>query len=151
LKEDQVRDVLDEVVENAGANRELLKGCGRQVVVDWVFTMLLAGVTCLKHEGFHEEREWRAIYSPRRRASQLMESSTESVGGVPQLVYKIPLDGSVSGKLADIEFSRIFDRLIVGPSQYSWPMCEAFTEALTKAGVPNAAERVCVSGIPIRT
>lgn len=151
LRDDQVRDLLDEVVGNVSADLEFLRGCGRQTIVDWVFTMLLSGVTCLKHEGFHEEREWRAIYSPRRRPSQLMESSTETLSGVPQLVYKIPLDVTASVNLADLEFSRIFDRLIVGPSQYSWPMFEAFTEALTEAGVPNSADRVCISGIPIRT
>ena len=37
--------------------------------------MLVAGVTCLKHEGFHEEREWRVLYAPNRTASPLMEHS----------------------------------------------------------------------------
>lgn len=151
LRDDQVQELLDEVVGNIGANKEFLAGRGRQEIVGWVFTMLLSGVTCLKHEGFHEEREWSAIYSPRRRPSRLMGSSIEAVSGIPQLVYKVPLDATTSPDLADLEFSRIFDRLIVGPSQYSWPMLEAFAEALTQAGVPGSAERVFVSGIPIRT
>jgi hypothetical protein len=151
LKEDQVHRVLDDVVENVRTNREFLKGCGRQVVVDWVFTMLLGGVTCLKHEGFHEEREWRAIYGLRRRPSKIIESSTEAVNGIPQLICKIPLDATASTSLSGIDFPRIFERLIIGPSQYSWPMYEAFTDALAKSGVASPAERVCISGIPIRT
>jgi Protein of unknown function (DUF2971) len=151
LTEDQVQQLLGEVVENVGANREFLKNCGHPVVVGWIFTMLLAGVTCLKHDGFHEEKEWRAIYSPRRRPSTLMGHSTEVIGSVPQLVCKIPLDAAVSPDLSDLEFSQIFDRLIIGPSQYSWPMLEAFSEALSASGVPNAAEKVRISGIPIRT
>ena len=151
LKEDQVHRVLDEVADNVRANREFLKSCGRQVVVDWVFTMLLGGVTCLKHEGFHEEREWRAIYGLRRRPSKMIESSTETVNGIPQRICKIPLDATASTTLSDIDFSRIFDRLIIGPSQYSWPMYEAFTDGLAKSGVVNPTERVCISGIPIRT
>ena len=35
--------------------------------------------------GFEEEREWRAIYTPKRAASPLIISSTEVIGGVPQI------------------------------------------------------------------
>lgn len=151
LTGEQVHARLDEVVGNVAENREFLKQCGRQTVVDWVFTMLVAGVTCLKHEGFREECEWRAIYSPNRRPSPLMESSTEIVSGVPQPIYKLPLDATGSPALAHLDFSRIFDRLIIGPSQYSLPMTAAFAEALTKTGVEDALKRVWISGIPIRT
>ena len=53
--------------------------------------------------------------------------------------------------LADLDFSRMFYRLIVGPSPYPWPMYEAFREALTTAGIADAQERVWNSRIPIRT
>jgi hypothetical protein len=112
--------------------------------------MLLAGVVCLKHEGFHEEREWRAIYAPNRWPSQFMESSTEVIVGVPQIVYKIPLDATVSESLADLDLSSILERLIVGPSPYPWPIYEAFVAELNKLGIEDAQNRVRVSGIPIR-
>jgi len=117
-----------------------------------VFLMLVAAVTCLKHEGFREEREWRAIYSPYRLPSSLMECSTKVVGGVPQAVYSIPFDETVSRALSELEFSRIFDRLIIGPTPYAFPICEAMTAALTEAGIPPevAKQKVFVSGIPIR-
>ena len=79
-----------------------------------------------------------------------MESSTEVVSGVPQVVYKVPLDASVSDQIADLDFTRIFDHLIIGPTPYPWPIYSAFVDELTKAGVANSAERVRVSGIPIR-
>ena len=104
----------------------------------------------LKHEGFQEEREWRTVYAPNRWPSSLMESGTEVVSGVPQIVFKIPMDVTKSEKLADLDFSRIFDRLILGPSPYPRPMYQAFVDALKKAGVENAQDRVSVSGIPIR-
>lgn len=113
--------------------------------------------TLTKHEGFHEEREWRAIYAPTLGAyapalgpSPLMESSTEVVSGVPQVVYKVPLDASVSDQIADLDFTQIFDHLIIGPTPYPWPIYSVFVDELTKAGVANSAERVRVSGIPIR-
>ena len=113
--------------------------------------MLVAGVCCLKHEGFHEEREWRVIYSPDHLASPLIESSTETIQGIPQIVYKLPLDGTVSDALADLDFPRLFDRLIIGPSPFSWPMYQSFVAELKKAGVADAEQRVFPSGIPIRS
>jgi len=80
-----------------------------------------------------------------------MEISTEVVAGVPQVLYKIPLDSSVSPLLADLDISQIFDRLIVGPSSYPWAMYEAFVGALAASGVQGAPERVWTSNIPIRT
>jgi hypothetical protein len=151
LTEEQTHAVLAEVIANLGTSRDFLTSIDRQLVVEVVFMMLLAGVTCLKHEGFREEREWRAIYCPRFYSSPLMESAIEVVGGVPQLIYKLPLDVKASPALADLEFSRMFHRLIIGPSPYPWPMFEAFRTALTEAGVGDAQNRVWSSGIPIRT
>jgi hypothetical protein len=80
-----------------------------------------------------------------------VECSTEVVAGVPQIVHKVPLDGSASPLIADLGFAQVFDRLIVGPTPYPWPIYGAFVEALKAAGVPNAEELVFVSNIPIRT
>jgi hypothetical protein len=115
-----------------------------------VFTALLAGVACIKHEGFHEEREWRVIYTPKRAQSPLIIPSTEVIGGVPQIVYQLPLDRSSSPDLADLDLATMFDRLIVGPSPYPWAMYEGFVDALTKIGVSDAVNRVYASEIPLR-
>lgn len=150
LKQEEVHAEIEAVIDNIHTNRDFLCAIDRQALLAYTFNMLVTGVTCLKHEGFHEEREWRVIYAPMRRPSPLVERSTEMVGGVPQVIYKIPLDVGVSNDLAGLEFAHIFDRLIIGPSQYPWAMYEAFVDALTKAGVPDAPARVCTSGIPIR-
>jgi hypothetical protein len=151
LTEDQVHKVIGDIINNISASRDFLRSVDRPIVLGTVFNMFIAGVTCLKHEGFHEEREWRAIYSPKRTPSPLMDFSIEVVGGVPQLIYKIPLDASVSPALADLEFVKMFDRMIIGPSPYPWPIFEAFVATLTKSGISDAAKRVFVSSIPIRS
>jgi hypothetical protein len=150
--EAEAHSPLHQATANIKAHNEFLRSVDRQMVVGSVLSMLVIGVTCLKHEGFREEREWRAIYLPHNLPSPLMESSTEVIGGVPQVIYKVPLDVSVSPALSGLEFSSIFDRLIIGPSQYPFPMYEAFTGALVKAGVPQetAKRRVFISGIPLR-
>ena len=97
LSQKEAHDVLLEVIANVNAECSFLRTLDRPLIVRIIFGMLLAGVVCLKHEGFREEREWRAIYSPKRWPSEIMEHSTEVVAGVPQVVYKIPLDVKVHG------------------------------------------------------
>jgi hypothetical protein len=153
LTEEEIHNQIFLVMENVTKKSAWLANVKREFVVNSVFLMLLTGVTCLKHEGFREEREWRGIYSPHRTPSAHMKSSPKTINGVPQLIYELPLDERVAPELAGLEFSRVFDRLIVGPTQYAWPMFEAFRDALDKAGVPPEAEqqRIFISGIPIRS
>jgi len=147
LTETEFVEVFNDVLVNVQTNRDFLSSLKTELIIATVFNMLVSGVTCLKHEGFKEEREWRAIYSPIRSPSNLIEPSIEAIDGVPQPIYKIPLDEKKGP--SSLEFSRIFDSLIIGPTQYATPMFDAFNEALINAGVVNP--RVSISGIPIRT
>jgi hypothetical protein len=151
LREEDAHKVMAGVIEKLPGNREFLVSIPREMLVGTVFNMLVGAVTCLKHEGFREEREWRVIYSPDRMASPLMKSFVESVGGIPQTIYKLPIDGGLDPALADLDLVRIFDRLIVGPSQFSLAMYEAFVKTLTSIDIEKAETRVLVSGIPIRS
>jgi hypothetical protein len=151
LTEDEATSVINSVITNVKAEAGFLCTVDRQIVIGTIFQTLLEGVTCLKHEGFKEELEWRGIYCPKLRSSPLIEQSTEIIAGVPQLVYKFPLDATVSPVFASLDFARVFDRLIIGPSPYPWVMYEAFGDALTRAGVTDAPRRVWTSNIPIRS
>ncbi len=151
LTEAEVHNVIEDVIRNIETNAEFLRSVDRQVIIANVFNMLLAGVTCLKHEGFREEREWRAIYSPKVLPSSLMESSMEIVAGVPQIIHKIPLDANASPILAELDIAAMFDRLIIGPSPYPLAMYEAFRTVLTTAGVADAGSKIFASLIPIRS
>jgi hypothetical protein len=150
MNEAQVHAELDAIVQNVQRETDFLRTVDRQVLINTIFLMFLAAAACSKHEGFLEEREWRILYSPDRWPSPIVESSTETIDGVPQLIYKIPLDVSASPALEQIDFARMFDRLIIGPSPYPWVMYRAFVEALKSAGVADADQRVVASNIPIR-
>jgi hypothetical protein len=144
---------MHEVVEQVRANCDFLKSLDRSIIVGSVFYMCLGAVTCMKHEGFKEEREWRAIYSTFDTSDDatVMERSIETVDGVPQIVCKVPLDKTVSPLLEPLDFARIFDRLIIGPSSYPWVMYEAFCNALADSGVQDSGKKVINSTIPIRS
>ena len=146
----ETHEQIASVVANIGAEAEFLKSTDRQTIFRFVVSMFVAGVVCLKHEGFREEQEWRLIYSPNRWASPHVKVETRVVGGVPQTIYKLPFDASVSPDIAELDLPRIFDRLIIGPTPYPWVMYQAFVMALKDAGVADAETRVFCSGIPIR-
>lgn len=150
LTEGEMHAVADEVAGNMATEAAYLRTVDPAIVQSYVFIMLLAAVTCLKHEAFQEEQEWRAIYTPQILSSPLMRADVENVGGVPQHVYKLPLDKGVSSAVAELDLAALIDRIIVGPSPYPWVIYNAFVEELTKVGVANAADKVFTSGIPIR-
>ena len=140
LTDKEVYNIIAEIMHKVQENADFLRTLDHREIVAYLFTMLIAGVTCLKHEGFKEEREWRAVYSPGRASSPLIELSTEVIGGIPQIIHKIPLDATVSADIAALDIAAIFDRLIIGPSSYPVAITEAFTRALTAAGVANAKD-----------
>ncbi len=64
FKNEEAEQLVSEVPKNVMANINFLKTVERQEIVTWIFSMLLLGVTCAKHEGFREEKEWRIVHSP---------------------------------------------------------------------------------------
>ena len=150
LQEHQVHAVIEEIIENCKREAEFLKTSGAETIRAMLFMMLFAGATSLKHEGFHEEREWRAIYSPQLFPSKLMEKTLKTVAGVPQHIFLLPMDERVSAALHEIDLTHALDRVIIGPTQYPWVLRDALIEVLTEIGIPSPSERVQLSQIPIR-
>lgn len=145
---------IEEVINNIKNNTSFLESTSPDLVAGVISSMILANVVCMKHKGFKEEREWRCVYLPKcltsEVSSRLIESCVEEVAGVPQVVYKIPLDSAVDPVLSDVDFCNIFHGLIIGPSKYPYAMYEAFCQELKKAGVSDAESKVRASDIPVR-
>lgn len=80
--EKEAHKVIDDVITNIHAECAFLKELGHPVLVQMVFRMLLFGVVSLKHQGFDEEQEWRAIYQPKIVASPLMKSTIKVITGI---------------------------------------------------------------------
>jgi hypothetical protein len=149
--DEDVKREFDSVINNVRANRDYLSGIERTNLLNYVFNLLVTTVITLKHEGFHEEREWRIIHSPKRAPSSHLESSIEIVGGVPQQIYKIPFRNDPDAGISGMAPNELLDRVIIGPTQFPWAMYEAFVAVLDGAGIKDAASRVLVSQIPVRT
>jgi hypothetical protein len=142
---------LNQIVANIKEHQGFLRGIERQAVQAQLQGMLAGTAICLKHEGFHEEREWRVIHSPARHVANHIQSSIEVIGGLPQRICKIPLRSNPEAGLTGLDPDEMIDRVIIGPTQYQAAMFDAFVSVLTEAGVREAVNRVVISQIPVRT
>src|SRR5262249_10178299 len=142
---DDFNKELLRVVRNIGERCDFLRTVPRENQVAAIVNMLTFAAACTKHPGFAEEREWRIIYLPRMQESKVLERSVETINGVPQTVYKIPLKDFPEEGLTGIELPSLVERVIVGPSLYPWPLYEAFVSVLKDAGVEKAEEKVITS------
>lgn len=105
-----------------------------------------------KHDGFHEEREWRVVYDPDRdegkRLAPMFHYSLGPRGAELRLRYKIPPMDGVSDP--DLSLKKLVDRIILGPSISSILAQRAVTRMLERAGKYDMADRVIASSIPFR-
>lgn len=152
LQKNEIKDDLNEIIKNLGnpQNQDFLMNWPTENILDYAFYALYECLACVKHQGFSEELEWRAIYCPTLRKTDVMENErqTISINGIPQIIYKIPLDVRVDKTFADLDFFKILDHIIIGPTPYSLQIKQALVYALEKAGAPK--KDIHISGIPIR-
>lgn len=118
----------------------------------WLDLLILHKAIGTKHPGFHEEAEWRLFYAPlhpwNRRAAQPLHA--ETIGGIPQSVFKLELDSSVHPLVEYIEIPDILNSIIVGPTTRSQSIGAGLMASLRHAGVADAVSKVRLCGIPFR-
>lgn len=142
---------LERVVRDVNTNVAFLQTFPRDRLQLVVFSLLTSIAVCTKHVGFREEQEWRVIYLPNYWPSELMKPSTQTVAGIPQIIYEVPLKEDPEHEVNGVGIPALVERIIIGPSAYPLPMAMAFVDALRKSGVPDPEKRVVVSNIPIRS
>jgi hypothetical protein len=147
----QVEQQLWKVIQNINDNCAYLASLDRDRLKGAIFYTLVSAAVSIKHVGFDEEKEWRVIYLPKANPSDLIKPYTVVLGGVPQIIHKIPLEENPEKDVNGIGLPALLNRIIIGPTVYDQPMKAAFIEALAKAGFPHPEDRVVVSGIPIRS
>jgi hypothetical protein len=138
------------LLDSIEANRGFILSLGAGAVFDNMFAAFRYAVLCTKHPGFHEEREWRVVYSPSFVKSDRIVQSIESINGVPQSIYKIPFVDVPGEGLSGLCLPASIDRVIIGPTKYPLGIYDALVSLLTEAGVADAPLKVVISDIPLR-
>lgn len=150
LNDREFGEMVDQFIENIKKEIQFIKEQPREVIKAHFFHMMRFAILSTKHPGFREEKEWRVIYSPTYEGSDYLTNCIEVIGGSPQTIYKIPLKDVPEKGLFGVEIPSLINRIIIGPTQYSTAVWEAFVKILGATGATNPDKMVFVSDIPLR-
>lgn len=142
---------LDSAVARIKAASEALKNLNRDTLVFAAYRMLVMATLSLKHPAFLEEREWRLIHLPFEEPSPHVKSETATIGGIPQVVYKVSLENRPADGVTGVTLPELLDRVIIGPTQYPGPIYASLSKELSDAGVTDVVSKIAFSGVPLRT
>jgi hypothetical protein len=149
LDASQFEKEFDRIADNVCKSIDLIKSRKRDEIKARIFNMLRLASVSTKHPGFHEEKEWRIVYCPTLEKSPYLKEDIKVINGIPQPIYKIPLQ-NLEGVGLFAAIPDLLDRIIIGPSQYPFALGEAFQRLLTDAGMQDAESKIFISDIPIR-
>ncbi|MGO7337195.1 DUF2971 domain-containing protein [Rhizobium leguminosarum] len=151
FSDDHLRELFLEIANNISANKDFLQSHDRSEIKGYFGMLLRAVAMCTKHPGFLEEKEWRIMHTEQLDERGALELDVEVIGGIPQPVYKIPLEDHAASGMTGISIPDLLEHVIIGPTQFPIPVWDAIVIELEKAGVKDPWEKVSYSNIPIRT
>lgn len=121
---------------------------------DWLkwrmFESFRFAAICTKHPAFKEEREWRVVSTQVLFQSDRLKPVCEVIGGVPQMLLKLKLQDIPDKGLHGLSMPVFLDRVLVGPCEHPEIVAAAMTTLLKELDIPNAEEKVHVTGVPLR-
>ena len=122
-----------------------------QAAYHWIERLKLFSLFT-KHIGFAEENEWRVVYmnerDPNGALSQMHSYAITARGAEPKLKLKVrPLEGVFS---EDLEFDKIVDRVILGPTTSTVLAANTVKRILEQKGKGILAQKIVPSTIPFR-
>ncbi|MBX5015977.1 DUF2971 domain-containing protein [Rhizobium lentis] len=147
LSDQALEHSLMQVAKQIRAQAALLSTVPRETLIGHYFLLLRTISHGSKHPGFKEEREWRIFHTYGMDELKILKVTSESLGGVPQRILKLPLDGTIEGLSVD----QLVDKILIGPSQYQHVIGMALADELDRAGKRDAYQSIQYSPIPLRT
>lgn len=146
----QYEERLNKITTAIRANQNYLVKLGQETLVSYIHNMLFHTAIGSKHPGFAEEKEWRLYYRPNEKGSPAMVEHTVILGGVPQIIYALPLKNEPEQGLHEADIPNFLDRIIIGPTEHPYISVKAFKKVLEKLKVQNIENKVFASDIPLR-
>lgn len=143
-------EMFDHACETLATNSQFIATQPTDLVATNLYEMLHFAVLSTKHPAFIEEAEWRLIHAPYYERSDRVKGSTETINGLPQLVYKLPLQNIPHEGLTGLETAESLDRIIIGPTNHPDELSFVFHEALREQGIEKSYEKIVISGVPLR-
>jgi hypothetical protein len=138
-------------VDNIIAAESRIQILDRATLAATMFYAFRTFVLATKHPGFREEKEWRVFHSPNLDAATKWASfDVEIVNGTPQHLVKVNLFDDESVGVIGVGPASLINRVIIGPCESPLPIRNAIGYALDRAEVPDYANKIWMSFIPLR-
>ena len=150
LSEEGLTEHLSKITDAVLIEKDYLQSLGQDALVAYIHNMLFRFAIASNHPGFDEENQWRLYYRPTAGKSPGMTEETVVLEGVPQKVFKLRLENNPNNGLHGADIPSLLDRVIIGPTEFSYVSYNAFVAELEGLGVADAASKVVVSDIPLR-
>ena len=150
LSDAEFGDAIDKCLDGVEANLEKLIQLDADSLTGIISWWLIFLSVSLKHPAFKEEQEWRIIYLPIIARSPVIVEAVETIGGLPQIVQKIPLKHDPSVGLHGADIPNLVRSVIVGPTEFPLVIREALIAAMRDAKVTDPEQKVLISWIPLR-
>lgn len=147
LSDQGLENSLLQVAQRIRAQATFLSTVPQERLIGQYFLLLRTISHCSKHPGFKEEREWRIFHTLGLDELKILKLTSESLGGIPQRILKLPLDGTIEG----LSVADLVDKVLIGPSQYQGVIGMALADELDRAGKKDAYNSIKYSPIPLRT
>jgi hypothetical protein len=87
---------------------------------------------------------------PNYERSDRIDSSIESINGIPQSVCRIPLRDVPEEGLYGLAPPNFIERVIIGPTKFPAGVYDALTVLLSDVGAQNPTAKIVVSDLPLR-
>ena len=145
--------VKDELIELAGqisSQSEFVRTQQPDHVQNMLFEAFRFAAVATKHPAFKEEHEWRVVAMPSLRSSSSLPGCIETIGGIPQRVLKVPLRNNPAIGLDGLDLDEFISCVLIGSCEHGEVIWRALVEEMEDSGVTNAANRVRITGIPLR-
>lgn len=136
-------------VDTLSDNFEFVQNMEREDLLAWTYSAFKYAAVSTKPLNLHEEREWRIVYTETPGASSGLRPEVTMFDGVPQKIYRLPFANDPTQGPDGMAFPGLFDRLIIGPTEYPDTVYDAFVALLSEFGVEDAEQRVVVSYTPL--
>jgi hypothetical protein len=143
---------LIKIITSIEDNIDYLNSLDKHTIFGTIITSLIILAVCLKHPGFKEEQEWRIIHLPQMtNSNSWINHSVETISGIPQVVYKMPLENNDELEITGLDVNELIDKVLIGPTQYPLAIFDAFCISMSEAGIEDPASKITISDIPLRT
>jgi hypothetical protein len=148
--DEEFKSVLNGIIDNLTLMSDALCVVPIDDLIRTLTLLFVFRALALKHPGFIEESEWRIVLLPDWGIGKAIVHEVTSINGVPQTIHKIPLKNDPQQGLHGADIPSLLAKVIIGPSEFPYVVWDAYVRKLTAMGVENAADKVVMSGIPLR-